>query len=83
MVKRFYIYSPDFPKIATTMRAFEKMYKESIETMYFGTTPTIELKEDGGVKNVFIFVRHEAKGTMTIADFIKHYFPDSRKNPLA
>lgn len=83
MVKTFYIYSDSFSKIATTMAAFDKVYHDSIETMFYGTRPTIELKEEAGVKNVFIFIRNERKGAMSLVDFVKHYFPESRKNPLA
>ena len=83
MTKVFYIYAPRFPQIATTMKAFESTYKESIETMYFGNKPTIELKEEGGVKNIFKFTTNQAVSNMDISDFIKHYFPDPRKNPLA
>ena len=82
MTKTFYIYSASFPRVATVMRAFEKTYKDSIETMYYGNTPTIELKETGGVKNIFKFIKNQRPGAMSLEDFVKHYFADSRKNPL-
>ena len=87
MTKVFNIHAEKFTQIAATMKAFEKVYSDSIETMYFGQVPTIVLKEEGGVKNIFRFTTKEftpgVESTMDISDFIKHYFPDPRKNPLA
>lgn len=82
MTKTFTIHATNFPQIATTMKAFETIYKDSIDTMYFGTSPTIVLKEEAGVRNIFRFTTKEMPGAMDISDFIKHYFPDPRKNPL-
>lgn len=82
MTKTFYIYSDSFTKVAAVMKAFDKVYHDSIETMYFGTRPTIELKPQGGIRNIFKFIRNNRAGCMSIEDFAKHYFTDSRKNPL-
>lgn len=75
MTKTFNIHAQTFPQIAITMNTFEKVYKDSIDTMSYGKMPTIVLKEDGGVVNIFRFSTSNMPGAMDIKDFIKHYFP--------
>lgn len=81
--KTFKIHAENFKQIALTMKAFEKTYGDSVENYFIGKDSEIILKEEGGVKNIFKFTLKNDPTAMDISDFIKHYFPDPRKNPLA